>query len=422
MFILCAECANIQNVLHFRCIDLNVYSVCARMCKYTKCFTFSLHRFKCLFCVPNVQIYKMFYIFVALSFALLLTWLESMEPRKVLGYPVLEMDKDKPSVLGPLSKCQGENPCLDPLKECVRVGEGDNYFIGDIRIPEGDWCLPRGRPANCGTLTGKQVWTADGWRCICLYPDVAGGIDCSQKTACDCEGNVDCKNKLVLADGSTEYTGVGNPYNQRAKCLCKGDMQDGQMLAADPLRCHKDPCTTDGRAPGIFLDGKCQCDKMFWIESNVDHKCHKPDTNCNWDYEAKECRCGEGQFPVHCQSNLYKRPDYITARCEGNAGGCVCKNPCDGYCQNNSITQVEAVPGKPGLYKCSCLCMSSGNKCYRGAQCNEFCYNSYKNIGYGSLDQCCFGGGPTCVRWSASTDQCLMWRYDCNARSECPKN
>ena len=363
----------------------------------------------------------MFEIALVLTFALFITWLESVEPRKALGYPILEMDRDVPSILGPLSPCQegGALPCLDPLKECVIVSEENSIYIGDIPVPKGLWCLPSGKPKNCGTLTGKQVWTADGWRCICLYPDVAGGEDCSKKSACDCEGNVDCVNTLKSDSGGV-YTGEGNPYNLNVSCTCQEPLADSAMLKADPLRCHKDPCTPDGRAPGIFKEGKCQCQLLNWIESNVDAKCHPPESNCLWDYDKKECKCGAGQFPVYCQSNLYTRPDYITERCDGNAGGCVCKNPCQGYCQNGSIPHIAPNPEKPGTYLCSCSCVPKDNKCYRGPQCDDFCYNKYDDIGMGSLDKCCYGGGETCVRWSAATDTCLRKRYDCNARKGCP--
>lgn len=361
---------------------------------------------------------QLFNVCLTFGLALFLTWLASLAPRKVLGYPVLPMNNDPPSVLGPLLKCPpNSEPCLDPLKVCTRVTEENTVFIGDIPVPVGDWCLPRDKPGNCGTLTGKQVWTADGWRCICLYPDIAGGYDCSSPVACDCGGDVDCKNTLA-DEGGHIYDGVGNAYNADLQCSCTKGIADTAMLDADPLKCHQDPCTPDGRAPGIFREGKCQCQELFWIESNVNFKCNKPATNCNWNYETKECNCGTGEYPVHCQSNLYTRPSYVTERCDGNAAGCVCKDPCSGYCKNNSITTVTENPDKPGTYSCTCSCVASGDKCFKGARCDEWCYRSNDDISYGNSDLCCGGVYEVCDRYSAATDACLSHHYECTS-SDC---
>lgn len=361
----------------------------------------------------------MFFAAASLGLAVALVVLESLTPRSVLGYPVLEMDRDPPSVLGPFSPCQagGTLPCLDPAKECTVVEEDNSVYIGDIAIPKGAWCLPSGRPRACGTLTGKQVWTADGWRCICLYPDVAGGPDCSRRTACDCAGDVDCPNHAVHDSDGSPYTGAGNPYADGVRCECAEPLDDEKMRLADPLRCHRDPCTPDGRAK-VFKDGRCDCERMNWIESNVNFKCHRPPENCLWDYERKECRCGQGLTPVHCQSNLFKRPDHITERCDGNGGGCVCKAVCAaGQCLNGSIPKVVEL--KPGLFECECVCINSEPVCSRGERCETRCLVSGSTwVEDGWPRQCCFGGGVTCIEHPFS-DYCLRYVNNC-WEEKCP--
>jgi len=358
------------------------------------------------------------FLIVALSFALFITWLTSLTPRTVFGYPVLPMNVDEPSVVGPLLPCPpNDEPCYDPQKACTLVEKDNTFFVGDTPIPKGKWCLPRGSK-QCGVLTGKQVWTSDGWRCVCLYPDVASGPDCTLKSACDCNGNVDCLNLLKTQTGE-EYDGVGNVYDLKAACECKVPIQDNTIISADPLKCHLDPCTLDGRAPGIFRDGKCHCEDLFWIESNVDNKCHQPDQECNWDYVEKKCKCGPGMVSEFCQSNLYKRPDYVTKRCDGNAGGSVCSVPCRDYCKNNAITTTVENPGKPGTFSCECECVGSGDKCFNGDNCSGWCYRTNKDIDKGSLDLCCFGGYEVCDRWSAATDACLARHFECRGKSSC---
>jgi len=356
------------------------------------------------------------HLMIAFSIAIFLCWLEAVRPdRAVFAYPVLPMDTDPPSYLGPLVKCPpNSEPCADPQKECVRVTADAPVFIGSIAVPPGEWCLPRGK-RNCATLTAKQVWTADGWRCDCLYPDIAGGEDCTLPVACDCQGDVDCANKLLTNQGQ-EYLGVGNAYDQQLACQCASPLLDETLNTADPLRCHQDPCSPVG-TPGIFQDGQCRCEKMGnWVKSNVTHKCQKPPDNCIWNHDQQTCQCGTGMFSVWCQSETFKRPDYITKTCPGNGAGAVCENPCRGYCQNNAITHITEV--QPGKFECACECIGQGDYCYRGERCQDSCRKRGR-IPQGATHLCCNGYYEGCDRYSAATGSCLSKYYACFDRP-CP--
>jgi len=292
----------------------------------------------------------MYYILVGLVTALLLTLREALAPRKRrVGFTVVRK-KDKP---------------VPPRRECR------------------------------GTLVQNLNGT---WTCICPYPDILNGPSCETLVACDGKG------KLIDSEGK-EWDGDGNPYVANLHCSCDGGTV---ALDGDPLRCHPDPCL-EGREGGVNLfNGKsCACDKLGFVESNVDGKCRPPPELCNWDNKAKTCRCPPGLSAVFCQSSLYTRDSEISQQCDGNSAGCKCTRPCP-TCQNGGT--IEAKEVEPGKFACSCQCPTQGSMKYYGQFCENSCFIRGTEVPDGQIHKCCSGRAS---HWCQNPPLCSMYTNTC---------
>lgn len=282
-----------------------------------------------------------------------------------------------------VAPCSADASC-DPGYECREVGPDDRVTVNRRRLAPGRWCLPSEMPP-CHPQAGALVWTRDGggWQCRCLYPDVLSGPACDAPSACDGRGT------LVHAETGEPWDEKGNPYVLPLECRCDPDR--GVALEGDPLRCHADPCYApssprEGGRPVLFDDGACRCDRLEWIESNVDGKCRPPPEHCLWDPHDKLCHCGQGLDAVFCQSESFARSPSITETCPANTAGCVCKPACP-PCQNGGVVEKKLV--EPGRYACSCQCPTQGNLRFFGDACEKSCFVRGTEVPADQVDLCC---------------------------------
>lgn len=271
--------------------------------------------------------------------------------------------------------------------ECTPVGANENVIFKGQKVPEGLWCLPKGkRNLNCGTYTGRAIWTKDrGWECACLYPDLFSGHDCNQQIACKLPGELTTNFKLVNKEtghtwdpsdpnfdpqGTTPYDRGGNDIENQSlyQCNCADDVST--LLPGDPYRCHKDPCTYNHSVAMWDPDTlKCDCTAKGatsnqYAYSNITKQCVRT-TQCNWDDINQKCMCSEDQVSKVCDSKTMARPN-AEESCPNIHGGSYCINPCEGYCQNGSIPSIIGD-------KCHCKCISRGNVIVSGKRCEKAC-------------------------------------------------
>jgi hypothetical protein len=312
---------------------------------------------------------------------IILTLIQSLKKRKVNPLWSLNTEKLKQKKV---KRC--EDSACDEGFYCIDVKETDKIIVDRIQLAKGKWCVPENIPP-CSFHGGKLVWTLEkGWECVCLYPDILNGPSCSTMIACDGKGELN-------------WDGLENPYTSKAKCSCSS----GIFLEDDPLRCHDNPCLID--VP--FENGKCLCDRAFFVESNVDGKCREPPKTCNWDFGEKTCHCPEGLQAVHCQSNFYSRPSEITKQCPLNSAGCECKVACP-PCKNNGIVKMtESFPGK---FDCACECVNKGNVHFYGPHCENACFAKGTEVPDGQIHTCCSGRAS---HWCENPPFCSSYTNVC---------
>lgn len=309
----------------------------------------------------------------------------------------------------PHSRCDTLTKCDQGVRcamcgsdyECTPVDKTENVVFKGQKVPEGMWCLPKGkRDLTCGTYTGRAIWTKDrGWKCACLYPDLFSGHDCNQQIACRLPGNLTTESKLVNKEtghiwdpsdpnfdpqGNTPYDRSNDVDDQSVyKCNCTDDTST--ILPGDPYRCHRDPCTHNHSIPMWDSDTlKCDCTQKGntsnqYAYSNITKQCVRT-TQCNWDDENQKCMCPEGQVSKTCNSDTMSRPN-AKESCPSIHGGSYCTNPCEGYCQNGSIPSIIGD-------KCHCKCINRGNVLVSGNKCEKTCLKDGTTYPQG---KCCNG-------------------------------
>jgi len=297
-------------------------------------------------------------LFAAILFGLFLTWLHAMQPRR-----------ERHTIFNVPEKRQKLNPCVDtsecPSNQvCTQTGQTD-LIVDGTPVPSGSFCLPPDMPP-CDPSGGRLVHADGHWQCVCPFPDIFSGPECSNMVACGPNGT------CVARDG-TPYEGGGNPYDLGLSCQCAPGFVS---LPGDPLMCHPDPCL-----PGGTFDGKkCQCRDNF-VESNVDGKCRQ--APCEWGSDQR-CKCGPGLVSVSCQSEFFKRPEDITEMCLGNPAGSYCRRACE--CQNGGIPHAtETFPGK---FDCHCEGVDSGNIHFYGDHSENACLVKGSEVPEGQSHLC----------------------------------
>lgn len=254
--------------------------------------------------------------------------------------------------------------------ECTPVSEKQEVVFNGQKVPPGNWCLPKGhRKLGCGTYTGRAVWADDpcsrtqGWKCVCLYPELFNGDDCLTQIGCrdTTIGEDQSNNKLVSSDGKIvwdpndenfdpqgttpyDYNTDGTP---KFLCQCNQNKDvEGQIkyvqMPNDPYRCHVEPCTPDHILKAFDeTTQQCKCTTLGteqFAHSNVDGMCYNMGNICTWDDNENKCKCAGDQRSVsmECDSDIYSRP-----------GKPPCKNPDQpggSYCDITACTQLGGLP------------------------------------------------------------------------------
>ena len=332
--------------------------------------------------------------------------------------PVIQFEKNFVPLLStfhtkhnlPQSRCDTLTKCDTGIRcamcgsnyECTPVSADENVVFKGQKVPEGLWCLPKGkRNLSCGTHTGRAVWSKDsGWKCSCLYPDLFSGHDCNEQIACKLSGELTTTSKLVNKEnghiwdpsdpnfdpqGTTPYDRGGYDVINQSLYQCKCTDDISVRLPGDPYRCHKDPCTHDHSiAMWDSKTLKCDCTTKGatsnqYAYSNVTKQCVKT-SQCNWDDTNQKCLCPEGQISKLCNSKTMSRPN-VKESCPDIHGGSYCTNPCEGYCQSNSIPTLIGD-------KCHCKCRNIGNVIVSGERCENTCLKDGTKYPQG---KCCNG-------------------------------
>lgn len=286
-----------------------------------------------------------------------------------------------------LTACNDTCVGCDNTFQCTPVAYSENIIYNGQKVPPGKWCLPKGKN-RCGSYTGRSVWTKDqGWKCVCLYPNLFNGSDCNNQVACKVLGIPSGEqrgNMLVNTQTGKAWDPLDptfdpkdtTPYDvdknnkplYRCKCDNKTHIKKYISLPNDLYQCHLDPCSDNHEIP--FWDGK-QCDctaggvvKNQYAYSNVTKKCVRT-PQCEWDDKKQKCQCANGFVSQVCNSKTMERKGQ--PNCPNIAGGSYCNNPCEGYCLNGSTGHISGT-------KCVCSCFTRGQLKFYGDRCDKSCY------------------------------------------------
>ena len=307
-----------------------------------------------------------------------------------------------------LTACDGPgicSTCGEENFECVDVLTDTQYVLNNIKVPKGNWCLPKKQEQSCGTYTGKWVWSSgncpDGksqcWKCECLYPDLYGGDDCMVQKACLNHSphakTSDQTNNILTGTTDGHYPGVKwdpvnldpqdntvltvNPYTSTVdgkpwfKCNCDKSYININ-LPGDPYSCHVDPCWEyDGYtfSGAICDDNNCTCNCTENGGFNVLDGFYKDRcisnvsvcTNGTIDSSTQECNCSGIYTQQKCISTNFSRTGQEPpARCTSTTG-CIGDTVCDintGWCK---CSDDKNPIGDECLQKCTPgLCQNGG--------------------------------------------------------------
>jgi len=174
---------------------------------------------------------------------------------------------------------------------CTEI-EKDVIYLGSKLQKGQSYCLPKEGVQelhNCGTYTGKAVWSGNQrWECQCLYPDFFGGDYCLDQIGCQTNGqfsvltskdgktwdpsNKDANNNVLAGHSPYEVGEDGKPVYS-----CGAD-KNCIIYPEDPFTCHSNLC--DGGSvsldPSIKFDTKtmsCECNENT-IKSNISGYCY----------------------------------------------------------------------------------------------------------------------------------------------------
>ena len=319
---------------------------------------------------------------------------ESMKPivRREHNFIPLEQtfpdanSKADPTSCNTLTRCvDGSCSHCDPSYKCTEIGPNENVYLKGEKVPAGRWCLPPGKlDVSCGSSTGRAIWTGNKWTCVCLYPDMYGGEDCTTQLACkvpNAPGVDQSGNKLVHRVTGEEYDVTDEtttPYDTDAKgqplYVCKCDSTQTKKfttLPQDPYRCHLDPCSSDHEIPFWDNDKQmCDCTAKGTVNnqyaySNVTKQCVRT-PQCAWNDSTQQCMCPEGQVSYTCDSATMNRDHANAAPCPNIPGGSFCKNPCENYCLNRGVGTIVGD-------KCKCTCPLHAEIEFKGERCDDPC-------------------------------------------------
>lgn len=219
--------------------------------------------------------------------------------------------------------------CSDPeLVEKVHVFSEDEFYFKHFRLSEGTYCLPKGsHDVPCRKNLGSLVYSdRDRWVCLCRFPEIFNGSDCSDLVACknsdvgenfgnDLWDTVNDAKVDVYDVSSFGGGGNGRPLDfyerkedgsPRFTCKCGGLDNSMNRMVKIPelhLQCFVDRCkagTHNSSVPGYDLSsGECDCgdDAVTRQKNVVAFDRRSPCTACHNRYSKEE---GLARFYIPC--------------------------------------------------------------------------------------------------------------------------
>jgi hypothetical protein len=309
--------------------------------------------------------------------------------------------KDLPDAAISLSACTNElKPCtsdFDCLQcdesgkfKCTPVERDGQYEINGIKVPKGQYCLPRtDRTQKCNKYTGKWVWSTASdcppdengmfssqcWKCMCLYPDLFyDQKDCSTQIAC-----INSSDKTFQsADAQRKRNRlVGAPYSK-----FPGQYWDPSAIdSIDSAVLEENPYATDSKGRPQFY---CECDtrdernqKEFLRLPNDPYTCHV-DMCYNRNQKISTtymCRTSGGQV-----CDPYETPADCKCSCNCFMNNAVTRP--DGTCQ---IVEGMCLPGRTNNTVTGCEC---------GSFKKRICRSALKNTSNTTLPECKDANNP----------------------------
>jgi len=299
-----------------------------------------------------------------------------------------------------LQKCTSDFDCIKCDEsgkfKCTSVERDGQYEINGIKVPKGQYCLPRtDRAQKCNKYTGKWVWSTatdcppdengrfstQCWKCMCLYPDLFyDQTDCSTQIAC-----VNASDKTFQSAETQRKRNrlVGAPYSEFA-----GQYWDPNAIdSIDSAVLEENPYATDSKGRPKFY---CECDsrddrnqKEFLRLPNDPYTCHV-DMCYNKNQKISTtymCRDSKGQVcdpyerpeDCKCSCNCFMnqtatRPDgtcqvlggmCLPGRNNDTLTGCDCGRFMKRICRSNQIRQTNTT-----LPECKDMENPFGEECY----------------------------------------------------------
>lgn len=262
---------------------------------------------------------------------------------KLLPFPTIKMEnlpnpeftfkQDTENCTDHIVPCNDDMSCTEKCGAdytCTKVEEGQEIMYNNIKVGEGNWCLPKNTGNSCGKYTGRAVWSADqqgqGWKCECLYPGIFDGPQCLNNKACKDNSasvkEVEQSNNLLVNSRGEIYDpnmpnftppgGISNPYaldvdgNPVYSCRCGTGSGNKEFvnLQNDPYSCHIEPCTQTGTSPlWNRVNQTCICP----IDSlkNKDGTCVFSECPYgSWNGITQECECDGKTQRIRCNSTV----------------------------------------------------------------------------------------------------------------------
>lgn len=303
----------------------------------------------------------------------------------------------------------GSDSCYKVLKKCDEVGKNcsqcssdyictevereGQYIIDNKSVPIGKYCLPKlGNDEKCNKYTGTWVWVNDPeycaqkgdqcWRCICKYPDLFGGDDCSTQTAC-------------------------TPPSQNS--LTFETLPNGVLVTTDELQKDTADSTTgyEGIKSGTIYDPNKEAgtpDEIRMLEQNLYGKNsdNKPyfKCNCTVDPNTKKKLINLPNDPYMCHLSLCDPKSEIEAKfvkddkgndvlkCDCSNGGLYIIDPAinkvyGNTCDDGLVCKIDPKIGTPEIDKDSNIitgCDCGGNTNYYSRKCKSF--TTYPDKGF----------------------------------------
>jgi len=268
-------------------------------------------------------------------------------------------------------RCKDENNC-DCQKIChsrntekIVVRDEDYVIMDDVKLEPGWYCVPKMRKdLKCLRGVSKTIFSENGWQCLCLYPHIFNGVNCSNRVACVASFTEDEENlKNFILDTKTRkkinnYAAIDFyeklEDNFRYSCSCKGKDIYGNLTKAVPFypfACVSDVClriTPKSTAPGLdFVNSKCNCGDFDLTRQKNLNGPQTPCTSCFSEYKSnilkhnvmcfnqfssvgeilelppcvslsENINCGTFSLPIAVEKNDAKIPKLIQ-RVSGNA-------------------------------------------------------------------------------------------------------